>query len=217
MYRNTPREHSQTLTSVSARIHCTSPLTIQVACKHSWTLARSYNWLVNVLNHITTRYQNIFSNTFFKRNSKRKIWRKNGSISLIMIKELNAKMYRLVRWCGRFTWERIVQRGCPCRDAENRDRENWEHIVTWTTRLRQLAGVGRASRRFAANSMTHARRTCARLYQENIVKISVYNRPGDQARRHECLFRSARSEQRNSLFVFLWTAPVTFHANYINR
>lgn len=134
-----------------------------------------------------------------------------------MIKELNAKMYRLVRWCGRFTWERIVQRGCPCRDAENRDRENWEHIVTWTTRLRQLAGVRRASRRFAANSMTHARRTCARLYQENIVKISVYNRPGDQARRHEYLFRSARSEQRNSLFVFLWTAPVTFHANYINR
>lgn len=113
-----------------------------------------------------------------------------------------------------FTWERIVQRGCPCRDAENRDRENWEHIVTWTTRLRQLTGVRRSTvYGFAANGTAHAQNHGDQNHHENNAKISVYNRGMPTRVPLQGYYKGV--EQR-ALYFSRSLSRVTFHANYIN-
>lgn len=105
---------------------------------------------------------------------------------------------------NRFTWWRIVQRRCPCRDAENRDRENWEHIATWTTRLRQLTGGRRSSRR-VARQRTNACATKRAAPSGKYHEISVYNCPVDG----EDTNASLRYERERR------PGASHFHANYI--
>lgn len=66
---------------------------------------------------------------------------------------------------------------------------------------------------FAANGTAHAqnhRPTTMKITRKYLFTI------GDQACRHECLFRNTTAGEQRALYFSRSLAQVTFHANYIN-